>query len=1452
MSIKVLKTSMTLAEMDGKKYRVISMNKRDFKGIIITELKQENYNESDKSKIDTGVDLSELIDTEDDFDIDLGDLDELEEISIPNSDNTQNNLSALENLTWDSENQDNTSIGLEDLDISNLENLSDIEEAEEIEDLDNNDSKNLDDLDTLFEDIDEINEPSILDIENTPEPENKGYEIYELSDITIQTDVLNIIEGRYSKDYETNSADNITTDDLVDENSLEESDNSDEDVRMDSGLTNTLLNDKKTKVTKYMADSLNKEYTFKGEKLVYHWAYRQTQVQGFEDNEDLFYDLVIREYEYGSYPTALILMNRINEIIRLSVPDGDDRVQQSIERVNYEQRQELTKIKMFSNQEYYLGEYNSMTDKLLMKEYSSEEFTCQIYLINADKYLYTRLIETVPYTERQNYGFSNAFKRSIKENRDRKLRFPKMDFFKKILNLDYVETADYRIIDDEEDLIWLTNEINKLHPDHVIAYDAETTGLKFHKWLKEDERDELVTHSFSWKDNQSVIIPVRMKNRKNITYEQEQKYIKPIMENRVILCHNGKADFLFNKYENINLNLEEDTYVLAKHIMPYLRVDEKTGRSKSRSSVVRSLEYLLRRTFNRDKINLKKYVFNPQGVSFDFSVLPDEYLIYYGCPDTDQLRQLWKVFRPKLRPNQEDAYKANVKFSTLLADKSTFAGIKLSEEVIIENRNKTFDLINVLQSLALKVAGETEDTLNIGSAKQIANYIYGKMGVPVTSRTKKTADGDLSADKYVIAELVGKKRAQPTNMFKKDILDIDGTVLISAEELNKAQYPFMVLLQAYNDNRKNLTAYYDGLINSSINGIYYPEPKAGSTATWRTTERTQITKGIIKDGLEVYDKDEYYMVSMDFSAEELRLAVNQSDDDGYKDILADPERDPHRAAAAQIFNLPEYEVTSKIRKKAKAANFGLIYGMGAVRLSKTMAQTEYINEEQLLDGRKVYNGYKYLYGRMLEPLAKASAHVQKYGWLQNNLGYLMIYDDVLDIEDYERQIFDPNLKRPPEIRLDKERYSEYVGGLKNKAGNYPIQSWAAGLLMMLSLKFADELKKYEIYDKVYIPLTVHDEIDIIVHKSVHPVLIMKILKSVYETTLDGLDKRTVPLFIGIGYGLSWGQAKSDDAEVPVRLQNRLVEEYDRGELPQHIHPRDMYDYFWNRKLDYFKERLKAVFKEEVENKKFHYAEVMLKLRSEIYVLNQCGDLFKIYDAKTETYDFDKILEIICEGEDFTPDDFEIDTDMKIETASEDEKEVDFFFNPVIHDRLFVMGKTVQLDITGLTKTISMTLIKYLTMFKTDNQHLNTKELVIKIADITKPTGIQIRGLPFNAKDIISGILVGEIDESKFNLKTKTVDRSVDGINVLELINKDVDNNIITIHLDIIINNSTKDTQLYDLVKNILIKLNSKGVISKEKTNEFCYKLYLQNNEEVFDTEFYIKDLVIETISNIIL
>lgn len=441
MSIKILKTSMTLAEMDGKKYRVISMNKRDFKGIIITELEQETYRESDKSKIESGIDLSELtsqdinadldLDLDLDLDIDSLNLDELEN----NGDNSGTNTSGLEDFTWDSgtNSSDNVLDGLENVNLAGLENLSDIEEADDSDNFENDTNQSEDDLSILFEDVDEINDANILDIEdnNAKIGKNTGFEVIELADSATQTDILNIIEGKYSDNYETNSASNITKDELVDKDSLLEDENGLEDVKLDSGLTNTILNDKKTKVTKYTSDSLNTNYTFNGEKLVYHWAYRQTQVQGFEDNEDLFYDLVIREYEYGSYPTALILMNRINEVIRLSIPDGDDRVEQSVERVNYEHRQELTKIKMFSDQEYYLGEYNSMTDKLLMKEYASEEFRCQIYLINADRYLYTRLIETVPYTERQNYGFSNSFKKSIKENRDRKLRFPKMEFFKR-------------------------------------------------------------------------------------------------------------------------------------------------------------------------------------------------------------------------------------------------------------------------------------------------------------------------------------------------------------------------------------------------------------------------------------------------------------------------------------------------------------------------------------------------------------------------------------------------------------------------------------------------------------------------------------------------------------------------------------------------------------------------------------------------------------------------------------------------------------------------------------------------------------------------------------------------------------------------------------------------------------------------------------------------------------
>lgn len=1427
--MNILKTCSSIVTIGDDTYRVTASKGRGVKGLLITEVEMFKHEENT-----IPVQIDKLEDRES-FDIDVDGLD----------------FSGLEMDIWDT---DNSELNLDEIDTT---------------------SSRLDDPDNELIDIySSINNEYVEDRSYIEEKGNSF--IIDLVRSGSQEDIIRLLNDSY---YDKDIVEKVNVSNLnVDDINLEWSSNKDNTNKFDitedkssvGTLKDSILNNKTEKVTEYV-NYKDRKYKFRDEKLVYHWVYRETLVD-LDKFPDSFYDLHIKEYEFGPVGLAYQIMGKINDVLRLKLETFSNYEQQHMSKevggssdfgTNYkiDKKNNLDVKTDKLGDDYYLEIFENISGRSIYREFYTEDFVCKINEKSSTipVELYTMLITDVPYTEKENYGFSNKFKSRVKSGEVNELRFPDVKYFESILNLDYIKNADYRILRTEEDLKWFKSEIDKLHPDHVIAYDAETTGLKFHKWLSEDERDELVTHSFSWKDNQAVIIPVRMKDGNNVSLELVNKYVKPVMENRLILAHNGPADTLFNMYDKIDLNLVEDTYFLAKHLMPYLRVDEKSGKSRSLSRVTRSLEYLVRRTFNKDKINLKKYVFSPQGAEFDFSVLPDDYLIYYGCPDTDLLRQLWKVLRPKLRKDQETAYRATVRFAKLLAIKSSWPGIKLSEEIIIKNREKTRELTDLLENLALEVAGETKETLNIGSSKQLANYIYGKMKVPVTDRTKRTSDGDLSADKYVIEDLAEIKRATPSKMFKRDILDIDGTVLISADDLNMSKYPLMPLVRLWGDNNKNLTAYYDGLIKASYNGIYYPDPRVGSTATWRTTERTQITKSIIKDGLEPYNQEDYYMCSMDFSAEELRLAVNQSDDDGYKDILRNPENDPHRAAAAQIFNMNEYEVTHSIRAKAKTANFGIIYGMSGTRLAKQMAGTNFINADQLQDGLKVYNGYKYLYGRMLDPLNKASNLVREQGWLFNKLGYMMIYDDVLDIDDYESQIFDINRKEPPVIRLDPEKYSENVGGLKNKAGNYPIQSWAAGLLMFLTLEFARKLKENGIFDKVEIPLTVHDEIDLIVHKDVNPALLMKILKEVYETKLEGLGTNTIPLFVGIGFGHSWGSAKSDDAELPVNLQNIIVDEYNRGEFPKDLKPSEIPKYFWDRKVEYLRSRLKEVLKEELDTKYFHYAEVKKKLRIQIFVLNQCADVFKIYNSKTQEYFYDRILEAICDGEEFSPDDFEINEDEVIEEEdSDDEKAMDFFFNPIIHERLTILGDTVTLDINGLGKEVVKTLILYMGMYNTDDKE--AKNLIIKIGDQTRDTGIRITGLPFNAKDIIEGILNYQIDETNFNIKKKTVNRVVNGIDIKTFIKKDVEKNIFTVNINNINKNLGWNFSKPDKVANKIIKSLANGgliISDPEDVKDIDYNLDLtitdsNGDTHTIETSIYLKNITLETMAKVLI
>ncbi len=998
-----------------------------------------------------------------------------------------------------------------------------------------------------------------------------------------------------------------------------------------------------------------------------------------------------------------------------------------------------------------IEEIKSLDGNLLVRSYETDDVKIIVYvksfgsfMMGAMKYM------NIPYKEDIQENLKSKQLAKFKQSYLKTVNLPKIDYFKSFLRLDYVEKCDYQILDTENKLIDMCDELAKYPPEHIIGYDVESTGVKFHKYISPEKKDIVVTHSLSWKDDQSVIIPVRMRYTQNIKPHIANHYLKDVLEKRIILAHNGPFDARALIEEGIDLNLEEDTMTLAKFLFPYIKPELGMGLA---------LDDLTKRVFNEDMIDLNKYVFKPAGIQFDFSILNELYMIYYGCPDTDRMRKLFKILRPKLEARQEQPYRSTVKFSKIMGIEATYPGIGVNLDAMLKEKHKSLDTVHRLEEIMYKLAGETKETLSLTSSQQLSNYIYGKMGAPITSETKRTEKG-LSADKTVVEKLAKEKRQVPSNIFKADILDEEGEVLFKKEDLNNMKYPFCALLRKQADLNKDITAFFNGIINNSIDGIYHPEPKVARTDTFRTTERTQITKKGIKKYLGKYGPD-WYVCSLDFAAEEFRLAANQSNDMQLIRMLQHEESDPHTTVAAELNGIEEFQVSKDLRGQTKAANFGIIYGMKAFRLACSIYRTEYPTEEQVKIAGDLYKLYCYKRRVMLAALDDARNFVRKNGFLYNKLGYKMIYEQVIDRDDYERQVFDPELKVPPTVKLDPDKHRENIGKLMTVSGNYPIQSWASGILIDGVVKFYDLLKKHGLIGRVHIPITVHDEVDLIAHKSVNQVLLLKLLKEAFESDLEYLHKETARLYVGIGFAYSWGDAKDDNREIPVALQNILVKEYDEGLHPEPIEIEEVQSYFENRINSYIVSRMRETLKDTFETKVYRTGEVEDKLSLDIFVGKKANELFKYINKDTNEYNHEKLLKIMCSySDDVKPEDFTIEVTKSTlgEVAAEKEKNkvIDFFFTPVLHPRVYPAGNLLNVDITGLPKEITRNLIGYITSFK-NNSDGNSKILSIKSADsIQTFEDIKILGLPIDAVDSINTILRGmnvtheEKEKQRFN------------------------------------------------------------------------------------------------------
>ncbi len=478
-----------------------------------------------------------------------------------------------------------------------------------------------------------------------------------------------------------------------------------------------------------------------------------------------------------------------------------------------------------------------------------------------------------------------------------------------------------------------------------------------------------------------------------------------------------------------------------------------------------SLDFLTLRHFQFQKIPTSSLIGKETGRSSMLDVpLPE--LTEYACEDADATFRLWKIYQERLKKNsdlQKLFYDIEMPILLLLAEMER-NGVHINSEYL---------------------GGLTADIQ--GMLMKIENKIYSTVGFPFKITSPKQL-GDILFDHLKVHEHTGYKGklARTTQGYKTD-----AGVLEQFEE-----HPFVAKIQQHRELSKLLSTYVlvlPKLVKKSTGRVHTHFNQIG-TATGRLSSSDPNLQNIpVKSdwGKKVRaafsaSKSNFTIISADYSQIELRVLAHISNDPNMLKAFQSGA-DFHRLTAAQILGKKLDEVTQDERSKAKAINFGIIYGMGAQRLSKQQ-------KIPLADAKKFIERYFTNFSGVKKYLDNQRAQAHSEGVVKTYFGRIRPIPAILS-------------KNPLEAKL-----------AENMAINSPIQGTASDIMKIGMLAVQKGIKQKNLKTKMIIQ--VHDELvldgPLEEYEEIH-----KIVKNAMEEAV----KFKVPMLVEVGNGINWLEAK---------------------------------------------------------------------------------------------------------------------------------------------------------------------------------------------------------------------------------------------------------------------------------------------------------------------------------------
>ncbi len=364
------------------------------------------------------------------------------------------------------------------------------------------------------------------------------------------------------------------------------------------------------------------------------------------------------------------------------------------------------------------------------------------------------------------------------------------------------------------------------------------------------------------------------------------------------------------------------------------------------------------------------------------------------------------------------------------------------------------------EEYAARVYEAAGEEFNINSPKQLGIILFEKLGFP---HAKKTKSGYSTS-----AEVL--ERLRPYAPIVGDVLEF--------RQYGKLKSTYADgLAAAADENERVHTSFRQAL--TATGRLSSTEPNLQNIPI-----KTELGREFRK--FFVAKNDDYLLIDADYSQIELRLLAAISGDEGMIEAFRSGY-DIHSATAMKVFGVSAEDVTIELRKKAKAINFGIMYGMGDFSLASDLHISR-------MDARAYIDGYLGAFPKVSEYLTQVVAEAKKNGYVTTLFG---------------RRRYIPELSSSKKMEV---AFGERV------AMNSPIQGTAADIIKLAMVNIAEKLKKGG-YDARLI-LQVHDELMIETHKSCADEV-----KTLLKTEMENAVSLAVPLTVEIATGKTWYDAK---------------------------------------------------------------------------------------------------------------------------------------------------------------------------------------------------------------------------------------------------------------------------------------------------------------------------------------